>query len=101
MELDCADKRAFLLVLLLHQPDYYTQLVQSVKYLLLSSRTLVGYSRTGEVKACFFMYLPSPTLAQEAKEASRCSLGRAKARPYTLSGMGWRARRSMVVAISR
>jgi len=53
MELDCADKRAFLLVLLLRQPDYYTQLVQSVNYLLLSSGTRVGYSRGGKVKAWF------------------------------------------------
>jgi hypothetical protein len=101
MELDCADKRAFLLVLLLRQPDYYTQLVQSVKYLLVGSNAGMGYRR--EVKAWFFMlHLPTPHhLSQKAKGASRCSLGRAKARPYTLSGVGWRARRSMVVAISR
>ena len=58
MELDCADKRAFLLVLLLRQPDYYTQLVQSVKYLLVSLGTRVGYSRRRS-ESLVFMCLPS------------------------------------------
>ena len=41
----------------------------------------MGYRR--EVKAWFFMlHLPTPHhLSQKAKGASRCSLGRAKARP--------------------
>jgi len=78
--------------------SYITQLVQSVKHLLLSLGTRVGYSRRGEVEAGF--YVPASHHSEPKKQrSSRCSLDALKLRPYTLSGVGWRARRSMLVAI--